>query len=156
MKSKKKPTFDYVAGTIFYIFLLIISLYFFNSMKAIELRKASDAAALLTRDIALIALLPNYPLLFLTFLKGIGFNLKTFRIDNNYDLQVTEDDEAEVEVNIGADSYAIKRNIVHTLRELKYYVKENTKRQSLCGMQIMLYIRQIRRMGDSRVYRRDT
>ncbi len=119
MKSKKKSTFDYIAGTIFYILLLVLSLYFFNTMKAIELRKASDAAVLMARDIALIAVLPNYPLVFLTLLKGIGFNLKTFRIDNNYDLQVTDDDEAEVELKVGADSYAIKRNIVNMLRELK-------------------------------------
>ena len=125
MKSKKKPTFDYIAGSIFYILLLVLTLYFFNTMKAIELRKASDAAVLMARDIALIAVLPNYPLVFLTLLKGIGFNLKTFRIDNNYDLQVTDDDEAEVELKVGADSYAIKRNIVHMLRELKYYVMEN-------------------------------
>ncbi len=125
MKSKKKSTFDYIAGTIFYILLLVLSLYFFNTMKAIELRKASDAAVLMARDIALIVSLPNYPLVFLTLLKGIGFNIKTFRIDNNYDLQITEEDAAEVEVQLGADNYAIKRNIVHILRELKYYVLEN-------------------------------
>ena len=125
MKSKKKQTYDYVAGTIYYIVLLVLTLYFYNTMKSIELRTASDALALMARDISTIAVLPSYVLLFLTVLKGIGFNIKTFRLDNNIDLQVTEDDEAEFELKIGNDGYATKRTIVHTLRELKYYVLEN-------------------------------
>ncbi len=125
MKSKKKPTFDYVAGTIYYLVLLVLTLFFFNEMKAIELRTASDASALMARDISTIAVLPSYVLLFLTILKGIGFNIKTFRLDNNIDLQITEDDEAEFELKIGNDGYATKRTIVHMLRELKYYILEN-------------------------------
>ncbi len=125
MKSKKKQTYDYVAGTIYYIVLLVLTLFFYNTMKAIELRTASDALALMARDISTIAVLPSYVLLFLTILKGIGFNIKTFRLDNNIDLQITEDDEAEFELKIGNDGYATKRTIVHAIRELKYYILEN-------------------------------
>ena len=125
MKSKKKQTYDYIAGTIYYLVLLVLTLFFYNTMKNIELRTATDAVALMARDISTIAVLPSYALLFLTVLKGIGFNIKTFRLDNNMDLQITEDDEAEFELKIGNDGYATKRTIVHALRELRYYILEN-------------------------------
>ena len=125
MKNKKKPTKEYGFTIIYYLVLLVMTIIFYNAMTSIELSTLEAASANMVRDFAVICPLPNYIIMLLTFFRGIGFNIKTFSFDNNLDLQVTDEDEAEFELKVGAEDYVIKRNIVHTLREIKYYIFEN-------------------------------
>lgn len=125
MKDKKKPTKEYALSAIYYTVLLLMTLVFYSSMTNIEIGKIEASGINMIRDFANLCPLPSYVIMILTLFKGIGFNIKTFNFDNNLDLQVTEDDEAEFELKVGPDSYVIKRNIVHNLRELKYYILEN-------------------------------
>lgn len=125
MKKKKKPTREYRITTIYYIILLVMTLIFYNAMSSIELSTLEAVTANMIRDFAVICPLPNFVIMILTLFRAIGFNIKTFSFDNNLDLQITDEDDEEFELKVGAESYVIKRNIVHSLREIKYYILEN-------------------------------
>lgn len=140
MKNKKKPTREYALSAIYYMVLLVLTLIFYNAMTAIETNNIDASGINLVRDIANFSPLPGYVILFLTFLKFLGFNLKTFSFDNNLDLHVTEDDEAEFEIRVGPDSAVIKKNIVHALREIKYYLLENSFVFTCLGVVLLIMI----------------
>lgn len=140
MKNKKKPTREYALSAIYYIVLLVLTLLFYNTMTSIETNNIDASGINLVRDIANFSPLPGYVILFLTFLKFLGFNLKTFSFDNNLDLHVTEDDEAEFEIKVGPDSAVIKKNIVHNLREIKYYILENRFVFTCIGIVLLIMI----------------
>ena len=50
------------------------------------------------------------------------------------DLQITDEDEEEVELKFLKNDGVAKRNIVHSLRELKYYALENKGIFTLIGI----------------------
>lgn len=123
--SRKKNGLLYIAGSIYYIILLVALFFFYVCMGRIEMSQMEATFANFVRDAAGIVILPIYFFIAATAIKGIGFNIKTFRIDNNSELKLTDDDEDEIEIKLGSDNNVVKRNFVHTFRELKYYILEN-------------------------------
>lgn len=140
MKSKKKNTLYYIISIIYYLILLASTVLFYASMQSIEKGTMDQTFANFVRDMGNILVIPVYLLMVATVTKGLGFNYKSFRFDGNVDLQVTDDDDAEVELKIGADSYTVKRKFVHILRELKYYVLENKFVFTCLGVGLTLLI----------------
>lgn len=125
MSSKKKPTFVYATGLVYSIVLFVLTFIFYSTMNSID-RNTLDATIInFINDLSSIAPAPSYFLIIAYFIKGIGFNIKTMRFENNTDLYVSEEDEEEIEIKINSEGYASKKAFVHTARELKYYVLEN-------------------------------
>ena len=62
------------------------------------------------------------------------------RFDGTLDLHVSEEDSEEIDVKINSDGYTVKRNIVHILRELKYYILENKFVFACFGVVVVLLI----------------
>lgn len=125
MKSKKKNSLLYMFSIIYYIFLTIFSVIIYNTMASMETTQMETTLIDLIKDIANMSVIPIYIIFGINLIKGIGFDLKTFRFEKNGDLQITDEDYEEVEIKIGGDSYTTKKNIVHSVRELKYYFLEN-------------------------------
>ena len=119
MRSKRKNSVLYIISIIYYLFLIASTILFFASMSAIEKGTMDQTFANFVRDVGNICSFPSYILMIATGITGIGFNFKTFRFDGHSDLHITEDDDAEEELRLGADSYKAKRNLIHMLRELK-------------------------------------
>lgn len=140
MKSKKKNTTLYLVNIIYYIFLIVCSILFYATMGAIETDSAGTTWVSFVRDLARICAPPSYALMFALVLKGIGFNIKTFRIDNNVDLQVTDEDEEEIEIKLKTDTHTLKKNVTHVLREFKYYILENKFVFTCIGVVIALIL----------------
>ena len=125
MSSKKKPTFIYATGLIYTIVLFALTIVFYSTLDSIETKTLDLTIINFVVSMAKAAPYPSYFLLVAYFIKGIGFNIKTMRFENNTDLYVSEEDEEEIEIKINSDGYTTKKTIIHTLRELKYYVLEN-------------------------------
>lgn len=125
MKSKKKSTIVYASSLIYYIVLLVLSLVFYTALSNIYTSTLDKTIVNFFKDVAGFAPLPSYIFLVMYAIKGIGFNFKTMRFDNNLDLHVEDEDEEEIELKINSDGYTTKRLVVHYLRELKYYILEN-------------------------------
>ncbi len=120
--TKKKNGIYYLIATIAYIALILLNLFFHTSMNTIT--KIDYTFANFIRDMANLAYLPQIALVVITGVRAIGFNFKTFSFEKNYDLQVNEEEE-EIEIKLGSDKNVTKKNAVHLIRELKYYVLEN-------------------------------
>lgn len=138
--SKKKNNLYYGISIIYYFILMIGLILFGSAMSSIERDSLEPTFANFIRDCSFIAYLPMYVLMVLDVIKGVGFNIRTFRFDNNADLKINDDDDEEIEIKVGADNNSVKRNMVHLIRELKYYVLENKFVFSCIGVVLFLFV----------------
>ena len=125
MNNKKKPKKFYTFSIVYYFLLLILCFLLHNNLSAIELGTSSQSTSKLFKDITTYATIPGYLISAITIFKGIGFNIKTLKFDQNIDLQVTDEDEEEIEIGGNGTRIDYKRIFIHTYRELKYYIIEN-------------------------------
>ena len=129
--TKKKKGIIYGLGAITYIALIILALLFHGTMMNITGIEATFAN--FVRDMANIAVLPQYALVLVTFVTGVGFNIKSLRFERKSPLEINEDDE-ELELRLGSEDKSAKKSLVHLIRELKYYVLENKFVFSILGV----------------------
>ena len=122
--KKKKRAFHPIAAG-YYLILFLLTIVFHACMVAIQDRTFGNTFANFIRDLANISFIPGYLFIIFAVINAIGFNIKTFRIDNNSDLRISDEDEDDVEIQFNSEKHSLKRNIVHLAREMKYYVLEN-------------------------------
>lgn len=125
LATKKKTSIYHLVGSVYYVVLLIASFFFSASMGSIESYTMDATFANFVRDMASMCVIPSYVLIVWGITQAIGFNFKTFRLDNHSDLKISEEEDDEIEIKIGSDDNSLKRNIIHIVRELKYYILEN-------------------------------
>ena len=134
MKSKRKSTKYYVICTLYYIYLLASTIVFYATFNAIDKGTPDTTLIGFVSSLSVITLIPSYILIVAQLVQASGFNVKTFRFDKTMDLQITDEDEEEVELKFLKNDGVAKRNIVHSLRELKYYALENKGIFTLIGI----------------------
>ncbi len=125
LKLKKKENNYHIISAIYHLILFIALVLFYTSMINIEMSNLESTFARFLQDSSELLVLPIYALLLVGAINVVGLNIKTLRFDKHQELRVTEEDEEEIEVKVYNDNYDAKRRMVHTLRELKYYVAEN-------------------------------
>lgn len=125
LKLKKKNNSYHIISAGYHLLLFIALVLFYTSMINIEMSNLESTFARFLQDSSELCVLPLYGLLVAGAINVIGLNVKTLRFDKHQELRVTEEDEEEIEVKVSNDNYDAKRRLVHTLRELKYYVAEN-------------------------------
>lgn len=126
MRYKKKPRILYIIVIISTIISLILFIYLYLNIKALETTTMSGREIRLLRDISRF----NFYLLFVTcipiLIRGLGFDIKKFNFTSDIaDLKLEKEDSEEVEVNVELNSDALKRSGRKLSRELKYYYIEN-------------------------------
>jgi len=140
MKSKRKSIKFYLITTIYYMYLLGSTLIFYATFNAIDQGTPDITIVSFVKSISLLTTIPSYILILGMISNALGFNIKTFRFDKTMDLQVTDEDAEEVEIKIINTDGVAKRNLVHSLRELKYYALENKGIFTLIGIALGLVI----------------
>lgn len=140
LASKKKNNIFYGIFTVYFLVLLLALLLFGSSMSSIEKDSLDPTFANFVRDIARLAYLPMYLVVVFNVTKGVGFNIRTLRFDGGSDLIISEEDEEDVEINLVNDTGSFKRNFVHMIRELKYYVIENKFVVTCIGVVLLLLL----------------
>lgn len=126
LREKKKPVKLYLFLIIYGFIEIVLFYYEFNLLSVLQENVVDADQLILGRDISTICLLPNYVLMVICFIRGIGFNLKQFNFSKDVEeLEIADVDSAEFEVLIGQNNYKYLRFIRRTIRELKYYVLEN-------------------------------
>ena len=126
MKYKDKPRLYYIILIIVSILCTGICTYLYLNIRSLETTTVSARIIRLYRDIAR----SNFYVLFVmcipTLIRGLGFDIKKFNFSKDLkELNLSEEDSAEVEVSIDVSSNGLKRTGRRTLRELKYYYVEN-------------------------------
>lgn len=126
LREKKKPTKLYLFLILYGIVEIFLFYYEFNLLGILQENVVEADQLILGRDISTICLLPNYVLMAICFVRGIGFNLKQFNFSKDVEeLEIADVDSAEFEVLIGQNNYKYLRFIRRTIREIKYYILEN-------------------------------
>ncbi|MGM9834279.1 MAG: DUF4352 domain-containing protein [Bacilli bacterium] len=126
MKEKNKPTFFYIFLIVYYSILFIWMSLTYNQLFMLENNDAIAATVRTFRDFSQIIYIIQYLFIFFTLFRGIGFDLKSFNFSKDLEeLELDEEDNAEIEINFGKNSYKYKRGFRKFLRELRYYILEN-------------------------------
>lgn len=126
MKYKDKPRLYYIILIIISVLCTGVYTYLYLNIRSLETTTVSARIIRLYRDIAR----SNFYVLFVmcipTLIRGLGFDIKKFNFSKDLkELNLNEEDSAEVEVSIDVSSNSLKRTGRRTLRELKYYYVEN-------------------------------
>lgn len=124
-KYKDKPRNVYVFAILSYIilggYLLILFSYFSELPNVIIDQKVIRAY----RDIMLMILGFQYIIIIIMFIRGLGFNIKKFNFTKDiHELNITNEDGEEIEVDVNIDTNAIMRGIRKSRREFGYFLKE--------------------------------
>ena len=126
LKYKEKPVKMYVIMMIYYIALFIMLIWYAGIISNMAKAVLSAKSARFYRDISLIIYLPQYIFIVFTILRATGFNIRQFNFQNDLkEMQITSEDNEEVEVGLGIDTYKTKRFFRRYKREFKYYYEEN-------------------------------
>ncbi len=126
MKWKKKSRTFYISFIIFYFILFIGYLVYFNALSSLLNTTLNVRTIRAYRDIILLLYIPQYVFLIISTIRAIGFDIKKFDFKKDLEeLDIAEEDQEEIEVTLGNNTYKIKRWIRKTFRELKYYIVEN-------------------------------
>lgn len=126
MKYKKKPRLFYFSTIIISVISFLLFLYLYNGIRKLELLSLSGRVIRLYRDLSRI----NFWLLVICsipmIIRGLGFDIKKFNFTSDLkELNLSSEDNAEVEVNASINSNSIKRVGRRIIRELKYYYADN-------------------------------
>lgn len=126
LQQKEKPTKQYNISIVFYVLIFILITACFSFFTKVENDTIGDIFSRFIRDIGYLIYLAEYIFAILTFIRGIGFNLKKFDFKSDIDeLQINSEDSEEFEFIVGKDIHNTTRTIRRFFRELKYYYLEN-------------------------------
>lgn len=132
---KKKPIKIYATSIIYYFILLIYFIINKNIMIGMESSVVTAEAARIYRDLSLIFLVPQIFFIITFILRGFGLNINKFNFEKDIkELEVTSEDNEEVELTFKKDGVKLKRNIRRYFREFSYYLKENRLIVSIIGV----------------------
>ncbi len=124
--KNKKKTF-YLFYTAYYLVLILFLFLIRSVLVGLEQSPLSPDIARVYQDVVLIVYVPQIFFVTVCAVRALGFNIKQFNFSKDYkDLDITTEDNAEVEVSFGLDTYKAKRGFKRFKREFGYYLKENT------------------------------
>ena len=126
LKFKEKPVKWYVFLMVYYIVLFIMLFWYSSVISSMSKEILSARTARVYRDISIIIYIPQYIFIIFVVLRAVGFNLKQFNFKSDLrELEISSEDNEEVEVGFEIDGYKTKRFFRRFKREFSYYLIEN-------------------------------
>ena len=126
MKNKNKPTKLYIGVMIYYVMMFIFLTIFASVISTIEEVSITNQSLRAYRDVSFLFPIGQYYFIIMSILRGIGFNMKQFNFSKDIkELEISEEDSEEIEINLSSKAYKYKRFGRKRLREFKYYFFEN-------------------------------
>ena len=127
MRQKRKSIKLYFFTLLYYLLLFVLIGVTYSILSNMEHNLITAQTARAYRDISIVLCLPQYFFFGYIFMRGIGFDLKRFNFANDLkDLEITAIDSEEFEFNVNIEGYKVERTLRRFLREMKYYIRENT------------------------------
>ena len=124
-RYKDKPRKMYVFSIGGYIIVGIYMFIIFNYFNQIATDVVEQKVIRAYRDIMLITLGFQYLITIIMFIRGLGFNIKKFNFGKDIqELNLSNEDAEEIEVDFNIDTTSIMRNVRKRKREFGYYFQE--------------------------------
>ena len=125
-KSRKKDLRYYTFVIGYYVLSIVGFIYLFSKLKTLSTEELDIDSLNLLRDTSLLLMLSSIPVVVISFLRGLGFNIKQFNFSKDVEeLSITDKDSEEFEILIGQNNYKYMRRLRKMTREMKYLVLEN-------------------------------
>jgi len=138
-KYKDKPRKIYIFSIVGYIVLGIILIITYNYISGFNSNIINQKTIRLYSDILFMCNLYQYIIIIIMFIRALGFNIKKFDFARDaQELNLTNEDNEEVEVNIGIDMTNITRKLRKQGREFGYFYQEF--KLYIIGILIILFI----------------
>ena len=140
LRYKEKPYMFYLYTIIYYAFFFIMLLVAANLLTGLEKEVWVARNARIYSDISLFVYLPQIIFIVVLLTRTLGFDVKKFDFQKDIaELELSDTDSEEVEINLGFETYKAERTIRRFIRETTYYVKEN-KLIILCALAFLTVI----------------
>lgn len=124
-KYKDKPRNIYILSILGYIAIAIYLFAVFGYFSEIPNNIIDQKVIRAYRDITLMTLIFQYIITIIMFLRGLGFDVKKFNFTKDIqELNLTQEDAEEVEVDVNVDTNVIMRGIRKQKREFGYFFQE--------------------------------
>ena len=126
MRHKKKPFFFYVFMIVIYSSLLFLLLFSSSFIYDLAFETPDLRFTNIVKDIYSIEIFIQIPILIISFIRTVGFDIKRFDFKKDIlELDISDEDNAEFELQLGLDSEDIRAKLRKKIRYFKYYYKEN-------------------------------
>ena len=125
LKFKDKPRKIYIFTIVGYIIVGIFMYVLFVYMQSFSNYTIDQKTIRLYKDIFSITLFFQYYIIIFMFIRGMGFDIKRFDFNRDMkELNITDEDSEEVEVNLGVDATNVVRGFRKQKREFGYFFQE--------------------------------
>lgn len=126
MTFKEKPRTYYVLTIIGYILLIVLYAYSVSTINEMQVGLVDERITRAIRDFLNMIFIFQIYTVFISLIRSIGLDVKKFEFGQDVEeLNITDQDNEEFEVNIEFDSHTLKRKIRRNYRNLRYYFIEN-------------------------------
>lgn len=123
---KKKPNLFYLITILVYIFVIIVINIASSTLGTMEINLVDVRTIRLVRDFVMIAFATQFICAPIIIIRTIGFDIKKFNFKEDLkELEISEEDREEFEVEFSVDKNKLKRNFRKNIRYLKYSYQEN-------------------------------
>lgn len=141
MSFKEKPRVYYALNIIGYILLIVLYIYAGNTIEGMQKNILDERIIRAVRDFLNIAFIFQLYSIIISFIRTIGLDVKKFDFkDDVEDLDLTDLDNEEFEVNVEFDSHTLKRKVRRGYRNIRYYFIENKLILIIVGALLTLII----------------
>lgn len=126
MKNKDKPIAFYVINILIYAFLAIVYVVSYSVTKTLEIGLVDIRTLKMVQDFLVMAIILQSFSTILLGIRALGFDVKKFDFERDLEeLEVTDQDNEEIELNVEFDFDRFKRNWRKRTRYFKYVYLEN-------------------------------
>ena len=112
-----------------------------NIMINMETNVITAEISRIYRDMSLILLIPQIFFIILFIVRALGLNIDKFQFEKDIkELEISTEDNEEIELTFKNDGVKLKRVIRRYFREFKYYLLENKLIVSIIGVVLLISI----------------
>lgn len=123
---RKKDLKYYTLVIGYYVLSMAGFYYLFDKITILSQKDVSLDDLSIIRDVSTLILLVSIPILIMSLIRSIGFNIKQFNFSKDIkELEITDKDSEEFEILIGQNNYKYLRRIRKTIRETRYAILEH-------------------------------
>lgn len=124
--NKKKPYLLYIIIILYSLVLLAFYGISYNLINEMQTKLLDTRIVSLVKDLITISVIAGGVITALVLVRATGFDIKKFNfVKDLQDLDISEKDSEEFEVELNIDSNIIRRRIRKFIRNLKYFYVEN-------------------------------
>ena len=126
MRKKDKPLLIYILTIVEYSAVFVCFAYASSIIQVLQRNILDQKTIRLARDVVSFVLIGQWLFLIPYAIRAMGFDIKKFDFKRDLkELNLTDADNEEFELELGIDKEKINIKLRRKLRELKYYYKEN-------------------------------